>query len=66
LVVFRLIGILVLLAIGLALVLYLFTRNRRFLTIAWRLFQFAVVIAILFMALFVLERLIVSSSGGWF
>jgi hypothetical protein len=58
LVVFRLIGILVLLAIGLALVLYLFTRNRRFLTIAWRLFQFAVVIAILFMALFVLERLI--------
>ena len=57
-VVFRLIAILLLLAIGLALVLYLFTRNRRFLTIAWRLFQFGVVIAIMFMALFVLERLI--------
>jgi hypothetical protein len=57
LVVFRLIGILVLLAIGLALVLYLFTRNRRFLTIAWRIFQFAVVIMLVFMALFVLERL---------
>jgi hypothetical protein len=58
LVIFRLIGILALLAIALALALYLFTRNRRFLTIAWRIFQFAVVIAILFLALFVLERLL--------
>jgi hypothetical protein len=58
LVVARLIAILLLLAIGLALVLYLFTRNRRFLSIAWRLFQFGVVIAIIFMALFVVERLI--------
>ena len=57
-VVARLIAILLLLAIGLALVLYLFTRNRRFLSIAWRLFQFGVVIAIMFMALFVVERLI--------
>ena len=57
-VVARLIAILLLLAIGLALVLYLFTRNRRFLTLAWRLFQFGVVIAIIFMALFVVERLI--------
>jgi hypothetical protein len=58
LVIFRLIGILVLLAIGLALVLFLFTRNRRFLTAAWRIFQFGVVLLIVFMALFVLERLI--------
>ena len=57
-VIFRLIGILVLLAIGLALVLYLFTRNRRFLTAAWRIFQFGVILLIVFMALFVLERLI--------
>ena len=57
-VIFRLIGILVLLAIGLALVLYLFTRNRRFLTAAWRIFQFGVILLIVFMALFVLERVI--------
>jgi hypothetical protein len=58
LVVFRLILILLLLAIGLALVLYLFTRNRRFLTAAWRIFQFGVVLVIVFLALFVLERLV--------
>jgi len=58
LVIFRLIAILLVLAIGLALVLYLFTRNRRFLTAAWRLFQFGVVMTIIFMALFLLERLI--------
>jgi hypothetical protein len=58
LVVFRLIVIFVLLAIGLALVLYLFTRNRRFLTAAWRIFQFGVVLLIVFLALFVLERLV--------
>jgi hypothetical protein len=57
-VIFRLIGILSLLAIGLALVLYLFTRNRRFLTIAWRIFQFAVILLLVFMGLFVLERLV--------
>ena len=57
-VVFRLIVILVVLAIGLALVLYLFTRNRRFLTAAWRIFQFGAVLLIVFLALFVLERLI--------
>jgi hypothetical protein len=50
-----------LLAIGLALVLYLFTRNRRFLTAAWRIFQFGVVLVIVFLALFVLERLVMYS-----
>jgi hypothetical protein len=57
-VIFRLIGILALLAIALALVLYLFTRNRKFLTIAWRIFQFAVILLLVFMGLFVLERLV--------
>jgi hypothetical protein len=57
-VIFRLIGILALLAIALALVLYLFTRNRKFLTIAWRIFQFAVILLLVFMGLFLLERLV--------
>ncbi|MBI4193907.1 MAG: hypothetical protein HY526_02390 [Betaproteobacteria bacterium] len=54
----RLIAILLLITIGLALVLYLFTRNRRYLTFAWRVFQFAVVFLVVFMALYVLERLV--------
>lgn len=57
-VVLRLIGILLLITIGLGVVLYLFTRNRRYLTFAWRVFQFAVVFLMVFMALYVLERLV--------
>jgi hypothetical protein len=56
--VLRLIGILVLIAIVGSLALYLVTRNRRFLTIAWRVFQFAFVFLLVFLALYVLERLV--------
>ncbi len=51
-------ALLVLIAIVGSLVLYLFTRNRRFLTFAWRVFQFAFVFLLVFMALYVLERLV--------
>ena len=54
----RLVGALVVIAIVGSLVLYLFTRNRRFLTIAWRIFQFAFIFLLVFMALYVLERLV--------
>jgi hypothetical protein len=60
LVVLRLIGILAAITISLGLVLYLFTRNRRYLTFALRVFQFAVVFLMVFMALYVLERLILA------
>ena len=56
--VLRLVGILVLIAIVGSIALYLFTRNRKFLTIAWRVFQFAFIFLLIFMALFVLERLV--------
>jgi hypothetical protein len=56
--VLRLVGILVLIAITGSIALYLFTRNRRFLTVAWRIFQFAFIFLLVFMALFVLERLV--------
>jgi len=56
--VLRLIGILALIAIVGSIALYLFTRNRRFLTIAWRVFQFAFVFLLVFLALYVLERLV--------
>lgn len=57
-VVLRLVGILALIAIAGTLALYLFTRNRRYLTFAWRVFQFAVVFLLVFLALYVLERLV--------
>ena len=56
--VLRLVGILVLIAITGSIALYLLTRNRRFLTIARRIFQFAVIFLLVFMALYVLERLV--------
>ena len=57
-VVIRLIGILVLIAIAGSIALYLFTRNRRYLTFAWRVFQFAFVFLLVFLAFYVLERLV--------
>ena len=56
--VLRLIGVLVLITVAGSITLYLFTRNRRFLTFAWRVFQFAFIFLLVFMALFVLERLV--------
>jgi len=57
-VVLRLIGILALIAIAGSIALFLFTRNRRYLTFAWRVFQFAFVFLLVFLALYVLERLV--------
>ena len=56
--VLRIVGILVLITILGSLVFYLFTRNRRYLTFAWRVFQFAFVFLLVFMTLYVLERLV--------
>jgi hypothetical protein len=56
--VLRLIGILALITIVGSIGLYLFTRNRRYLTFAWRVFQFACVFLVVFLALYVLERLV--------
>jgi hypothetical protein len=56
--VLRLTGILVLIAIAGSIALYLFTRNRRYLTFAWRVFQFAFIFLLVFLALYVLERLV--------
>jgi hypothetical protein len=58
LIVLRLIGILVLITIGASLAMYLFTRNRRYIHFAWRVFQLAVVFVIVFMVLFVVERVV--------
>lgn len=56
--VLRLVGILVLIALAGALGLYVFTRDRRYLGFAWRVLQFAFVFLVVFLALYVLERLV--------
>jgi hypothetical protein len=56
--VLRLLGVLSLLAVVVAFGLFLYTRNRRYLTWAWRVFQFALVFVIAVMLLYVLERLV--------
>lgn len=57
-IVLRLVGLLVLITLAGSLAFYLFTRNRRYLTFAWRVFQFAFVFLLVFLALYVLERLV--------
>jgi hypothetical protein len=57
-VVLRLVGILVLIALVGAVALFLFTRNRRYLTFAWRVFQFGFIFLLVFVTLYALERLI--------
>ena len=57
-VVLRLVGVLVLIALGACVLLFLITRNRRYLTFAWRVIQFAAIFLIAFMALYVLERVV--------
>jgi len=56
--VLRLIGMLVLIALVGASALYLFTRNRRYLTFAWRVFQFGFIFLLVFLMLYALERLV--------
>lgn len=54
----RLIGVLVLITMGVLFAVYVYTNDRRYLAWLRRLIQFAVVFAIAFMALYVVERLV--------
>jgi len=56
----RLVELLALITIGAALMVYLFTRNRRYLRFAWRAFQFTVIFAVVVMAFYVVERLLLA------
>jgi hypothetical protein len=56
--VLRLVGILVLIAVAGGVALYLLTRNRRYLTFAWRVFQFGLIFLLVFVTLYALERVI--------
>ena len=55
----RLAAILVVISLGAGFVLYLVTRQRRYLDFSRKLFKFAILFALVFFALLVLERVLV-------
>jgi hypothetical protein len=55
----RLLGVLTLLLIGGGVATYLLTGNRRYLGFSWRVFRYAVMVALLIFALLILERVAV-------
>lgn len=55
----RLLGILTLIAVGGGFLAYLLTRNPKYLNFSWRVFRYAVVVALLVFALLILERVAV-------
>ncbi|MGA0023306.1 MAG: hypothetical protein ACO3F9_01525 [Burkholderiales bacterium] len=55
----RLIGLLALITIGVSLVLYAYSRQRRFLQFAWRVFLGTLAFALLLIAFYAAERLLV-------
>jgi hypothetical protein len=57
-VIVRLLVFLVLATVGAALAMFLFTRNRRYLTFAWQVLKFALIFGLAAAVLMALERLV--------
>ena len=55
----RLLGVLTVITVGGGFVAYLLTRNPNYLNFSWRVFRYAVVVALLVFALLILERVAV-------
>jgi len=56
--VLRVVGFLILVTIGASLVTYLLTRNRRYLTFAWQVLKYGMVMAIVALTFILFERLV--------
>ena len=56
--VLRVVGFLILITIGASLVTYVLTRNRRYLTFAWQVLKYGMVVAIVVLTFILLERLV--------
>ena len=56
--VLRIVGFLVLITIGASLFMYLVTRNRRYVTFAWQVLKYGMVMAIITLAFLLFERLV--------
>jgi hypothetical protein len=57
--VLRIVALAAVIAIGVAVLSWVFTGNRKYLTVAWRIFQVALAAVLLFLALLFFERLLV-------
>jgi hypothetical protein len=55
--VLRIVGFLLLIAVGSSLVTYLLTRNRRYLTFAWQILKYGMLMASIVLAFMLFERL---------
>ena len=55
----RVLGVLVAITVGAGIVAFLFTRDRRFLRLAWQIAKYSLIFALLVLALMFLERVIV-------
>ncbi|HYL20065.1 MAG TPA: hypothetical protein VEV20_15395 [Burkholderiales bacterium] len=56
----RVIGFLVLIAIGASVVTFLVTKDRRWLRFGWQVFKYSVIVALIALAFLALERLILA------
>ena len=56
--VLRIVGFLVIITIGASLVTYLLTRNRRYVTFAWQLLKYGMLMAIIVLTCLLFERLV--------
>jgi hypothetical protein len=54
----RVVGFLLLITIGASLVTYLLTRNRRYLTFAWQVLKYGMVMSIIVLTFMLFERLV--------
>ena len=56
--VLRIVGFLLLITIGASFVMYVLTRNRRYVTFAWQVLKYGMVLAIIVLAFMLLERVV--------
>jgi len=56
--VLRIVGFLLLITVGASLATYLLTRNRRYLTFAWQVLKYGVLLALLVLAFMFAERFV--------
>jgi hypothetical protein len=56
----RIIALLVVAALAVSLLLYMVTGQRKYLSISWRIFKYALFVVLLILLLFLFERLLVA------
>lgn len=56
--VLRIVGFLILITIGASLLMYVFTRNRRYVTLAWQVLKYGMVMAGIVLVFLLLERIV--------